>query len=149
MPEGLFALNDRSISRAFDFPVVPGPAVIDGKVGAMGLHCWGGLQDDCRLLGLHSALLPPAPWCETPKAPGALEPRYPFGGPRVSSLSHLLLSKETRELCILIGGNTSILGHIDSLVRQVMKIIQRSVCCCLAPCGVQAELLFSIYDAIV
>lgn len=61
-------LNNRSIFRAFNFLVVPGPAGTKKDVGAIRLHCLGGFQGDHGLLGLKSPLSSPAPWCEVMKA---------------------------------------------------------------------------------
>lgn len=54
--QGLFAVNDRSILRAFNFPEVQGPAVTKRKMGAIRLCCLGGFQGNCRLLGLNCPL---------------------------------------------------------------------------------------------
>ena len=64
MPWGLFALNNRSIFRAFNFLVVPEPAVTKREESTIRLCCLGGFHGHHRLLGLNSPLSSLAPWCE-------------------------------------------------------------------------------------
>ena len=111
VPWGLFALNNRSIFRAFNFLVVPEPAVTKGEESTIRLCCLGGFHGHHRPLGLNSPLSSLAPWCECWRLWWrAFKPHYPSRVPYDSSVGHLLLSKENPDLCVFTGGKTSILG---------------------------------------
>lgn len=139
--QGLFALNDSSILRAFNFPVVQGPAVTKRKVGAIRLCCLSGFQGDCGLLGLNSSFSSLAPWCDVLKALRELS----------SLISHpsttwflskppVIFKRKPRFVCI-DWRSYIYLCQTDGLVRRVMKITRGSACCCSTPYGIQAPFI--------
>ena len=150
MPWGLFALNNRGIFRAFNFLVVPGPAVTKKEEGTIRLCCLGGFQGHHRLLGLNSSLSSLAPWCEKLKA---LVESFPASLPIRSTIRFLskppVIAKWKPRFACIYWRQYIYFGWMESLVRWMIKMTWRAACCSFVPCGIQDTVYYSIYHLMV
>ena len=145
-PWGLFALNNRSIFRAFNFLVVPEPAVTKREESTIRLCCLGGFHGHHRPLGLNSPLSSLAPWCEMLKT---LMESFQASLPIRSTIRFLseppvIVKRKPGFVCIYWRQDIYF-GWMESLVRWVMKITWRSACCRFLPCGIRDTIYYSIY----